>query len=220
MDLNQHTQQNTVLNDNTLNANHIRVLGTLCEKQLNNSKSYPLTVNDTRLACNQKSGRYPQMSMTNQEVADAARDLAARGLIAIDRSSRTERYAHRLDTVLDLDRSTLAVTTVLMLRGPLSVALIRSATRRLNPFESNQAILEILQASKVFAIAPRRPIQRGHRYTQAIDAVLAEKARSEAPEATRIETGDRLHRVERDLNQLHSLLEPGLIVRRDNQQRR
>jgi len=214
MDTNQY---NNIANteSHTLNENQIRVLGTLCEKQLNKSKSYPLTVNDTRLACNQKSGRQPQMTLTNAEVSEAARVLASRGLITIDRSSRTERYAHKLDSKLKLDRATLAVLTVQMLRGPLSVALIRSATRRLHPFDTNQAILEILQASSVFAIAPRKPVQRGHRYMQNIDAVLAEQ--SPAPEATRIDSIQRMQKVERDLNQLHTLLEPGLIARKDDQ---
>lgn len=216
MDVNQQINQYNQTTD-TLTANQIRVLGTLCEKQLNASKSYPLTVNDTRLACNQKSGRHPQMDMSNEEVVEAAHQLATKGLLVIDRSSRTERYAHKVDSTLNLDRATLAVLTVQMLRGPLSVALIRSATRRLHPFESNQAILNVIQASKVFTIAPRKAVQRGHRYMQAIDSVLA--AQSTAPEATKIDSIQRMHKVERDLNQLHTLLEPGLISRKDNQRR-
>lgn len=210
METNQYNQPMNKLTDN-----QIRVLGTLCEKQLNESKSYPLTVNDTRLACNQKSGRNPQMNLTNSEVAEAARVLAERGLITIDRTSRTERYAHKVDSKLNLDRATLAVLTVQMLRGPLSVALIRSATRRLHPFDSNKIILDIIQASNVFTIAPRKPVQRGHRYMQNIDAVLA--TQTTAPESTRIDSIQRMQKVERDLNQLHTLLEPGLIARKDGQ---
>ena len=42
-----------------LEANEIRVLGSLIEKQLTTPESYPLTLNALVLACNQKTSREP-----------------------------------------------------------------------------------------------------------------------------------------------------------------
>lgn len=192
---------------NQLDNHQIRVLGTLCEKQLSGSKSYPLTVNDTRLACNQKSGRHPQMALSAEEIREAAKQLAARQLITIDRSGRTERYAHTLGTTLSVDNATLSILTVVMLRGPLSVALIRSATRRLHPFETNREVEQILGTNRVFAVAPRQPGQRGNRYMQAIEPQLPHPV-TEQPVAAAA-PGNRMVGVRQDLDQLQTLLEPG-----------
>lgn len=192
---------------NALSDGEIRLLGTLCEKQLLGSRSYPLTVNDTRLACNQKSGRNPRTSMSSSEIRDAARRLAARELITIDRSGRTERYAHRANERLGIDNSTLALVTVLCLRGPLSVAQAASAASRLHDVGSKREVETMLNTSKMFSIAPRKPGQRGHRYICQIDAAPVKQD----PHLTTAIMGNRIAGVRHDHDRVPSLLEPGRI---------
>ena len=190
-----------------VDANQLRILGTLCEKQLNGSKSYPMTVNDARIACNQKSGRNPQMSLDSDDVREAAKALEARKLITIDRSGRTDRYAHCVATTMGIDNATLSILTAVILRGPLSVAQIRSASRRFHPFSGNREIEEVLSANKLFAIAPRVPGQRGHRYTHTLEVQLTGTAANHATAAV----GHRFENVRQDLDQLQTLLEPGKV---------
>lgn len=190
-----------------VDANQLRVLGTLCEKQLNGSKSYPMTINDTRIATNQKSGRNPQMSLDSDDVRDAAKALEARKLITIDRSGRTDRYAHCVTTTLAIDNATISILTAVMLRGPLSIAQIRSATKRFHNFSGNREIEEILSANQLFAIAPRVPGQRGHRYCHTLESQLAGSAANHATAGV----GSRFEGVKQDLDQLQTLLEPGKI---------
>lgn len=189
------------------NDHQARLLGTLCEKQLAGSKSYPLTINDARIACCQKSGRDPMMTMTNQDVRMAARQLAAQNLITIDHSGRTERYAHCVNTTLGIDTPTLALLTVQLLRGALSVAQLRSSSQRFHPFADNREIEQTLSASDLFQIAPRVPGQRGHRYTHAIEAKLtpAEIIEQPLPGSTH---APGLNGVRNDLDQLRLLLRP------------
>ncbi len=189
------------------NDHQARVLGTLCEKQLAGSKSYPLTINDTRIACCQKSGRDPMMTMTNHDVRMAARQLAAHNLITIDHSGRTERYAHCVNTTLGIDTPTLALLTVQLLRGALSVAQLRSSSQRFHPFADNLEVEQTLSASDLFRIAPREPAQRGHRYTHALETRLAPADAVEQP-LPGSSRAPSLNGVRNDLNQLRSLLRP------------
>lgn len=192
---------------NGFDQHQARLLGTLCEKQLAGSKSYPLTINDARIACCQKSGRDPMMTMTNHDVRMAARQLAAQNLITIDHSGRTERYAHCVNTTLGIDTPTLALLTVQLLRGALSVAQLRSSSQRFYAFADNREVEQTLNASDLFRIASRVPGQRGHRYTHAVEARLtpAEITEQPLPGSTKAPS---LNGVRDDLTQLRSLLRP------------
>ncbi len=202
-------------NDNQFDNYLARVLGTLCEKQLAGSKSYPLTINDTRIACCQKSGRDPMMTMTNADVRAAAKHLAAQQLITIDHSGRTERYAHCVNTALGIDTPTLAILTVQLLRGPLSVAQLRLSAQRFQPFADNAAVEEILDNNELFCIAERVPGQRGHRYTHTLAQRLAPQPINPAVQPALGRPGN-FGSVHSDLNQLRTLLRPSAPAQRPN----
>jgi uncharacterized protein YceH (UPF0502 family) len=101
-----------------------------------------------------------------------AKQLAALNLITIDHSGRTERYAHCANTALGVDRPTLALLTVMLLRGPQSVAQLRSSSKRFHDFSGNREVEQVLAANDLFTIAPRQAGQRGHRYTHTIETRL------------------------------------------------
>jgi len=202
-------------NDNQFEHYLARVLGTLCEKQLAGSKSYPLTINDTRIACCQKSGRDPMMTMTNVDVRATAKHLAAQQLITIDHSGRTERYAHCVQTALGIDTPTLAILTVQLLRGPLSVAQLRLSAQRFHDFADNEAVEEILNHNDLFCIAERVPGQRGHRYTHNLTPRMLPPQTNPAVQPTLGRPGG-FSTVQSDLNQLRTLLRPGAAVQRPN----
>ena len=153
-----------------LNAMEARVLGALMEKQLTTPDQYPLTLNSLQLACNQKTSREP---VTNYEVGALQRcvsELQDRQFLAVDYGARAARYDQRLTRVLSVDKATHAILTVLLLRGPQTVAEIFTRTQRMVEFGSPQAVEEKLQSlcvkTKPLVVhIPRQAGQREDRYT-------------------------------------------------------
>jgi len=84
----------------------IRVLGSLIEKEITTPENYPLSLNALVNACNQRSSRDPVLNLTEEEVRHALRSLEDEDLVAVEHSSRVEKYEHRIRTVLDLRRET------------------------------------------------------------------------------------------------------------------
>ena len=105
----------------------IRVLGALLEKDLATPEYYPLSLNALVNACNQKSNREPVVSYDDETVRAALESLRARGLAALvhEAGSRVEKYRHRLGEQYNFTRGELAISGVLMLRGPQTAAELR-----------------------------------------------------------------------------------------------
>src|SRR5262245_53399396 len=104
-----------------LNAPQRRVLGVLIEKARTTPAGYPPPPNALVAGCNQLACREPQMSLTEDEVAKAVRQLGERGLAAeapLDRGARVERYLHTLDKALSWNVAEQALMAELLLRGP------------------------------------------------------------------------------------------------------
>ena len=64
-----------------------RVIGALTEKSMTTPDYYPMTVNGLMAACNQKTSRYPVMSLSEGEVGHALSTLEEKGLVSRDESS-------------------------------------------------------------------------------------------------------------------------------------
>ena len=163
------TQENHA-EESLLNAMEARVLGALMEKQLTTPDQYPLTLNSLQLACNQKTSREPITNYESGALQSCLSDLQDRQLISVDYGARAARYDQRLTRVLSVDKATQAILTVLLLRGPQTVAEILSRTQRMFDFGSTQALEEKLQTlcakTKPTVIhIPRQAGQREDRYT-------------------------------------------------------
>ena len=133
--------------DLVLNAVEVRVLGSLLEKDINTPEYYPLSLNALVNACNQKSSRDPVMSLSEDDVRLALRNLNERGLAAAVSSteSRVSKYEHRLQEVFNFTRGEAAVLCVLLLRGPQTPGELRARTDRAHRFEDLTDVQSALQ---------------------------------------------------------------------------
>lgn len=152
-----------------LNAVEARVLGSLMEKQLTTPDQYPLTLNSLLLACNQKTSREPISNYESGVVQRAVSELQDRNLVAVDYGSRAARYDQRLTRVLSVDKQTQAILTIMLLRGPQTVAEIITRTQRMAEFANPQTLEEKLQqlcakTKPVVVHIPRQIGQREDRY--------------------------------------------------------
>jgi uncharacterized protein YceH (UPF0502 family) len=111
-----------------------RVLGVLIEKAHTVPDSYPLSLNSLTLGCNQKTARDPVLNALEAEVQDAVDALKALHLVFEASGSRVTRYEHNAPRTLALPSQSVALLTVLVLRGPQTVSELRTSSERLHRF--------------------------------------------------------------------------------------
>lgn len=134
----------TELIEPQLNAIETRVLGVLMEKQQTTPDAYPLTLNSLVIGCNQKTSREPVTNYTSGDIQHCVRELADKKLIHIDPTGRADRYSQRLTNALSLDKSKQALLNVMLLRGPQTVHELLTRTQRMQNFENDQEVEDIL----------------------------------------------------------------------------
>jgi uncharacterized protein YceH (UPF0502 family) len=157
-----------------LDAEEMRVLGCLAEKQLTTPAQYPLTLNALTLACNQSTSRHPVVSYDEGTVEGVVTRAKTRGLARFVHPSHGRsalRYAHTLDEALGLDVRQLALMTVLMLRGPQTLAELRTRTQRMAEFADTREVESDLEGlgrwePPLVRRLDRQPGQKEERYIQ------------------------------------------------------
>jgi hypothetical protein len=152
-----------------LTAIEARVLGCLIEKEATTPDAYPLTLNATTTACNQKTSRSPVMKLEPGRVGQALRELERKGLARHRFSSRAERYSHTAEKGLELTRAQLAVIALLMLRGAQTRNELLARSERLHRFEDADELdwtIERLMRKQPPMVTrlPRRAGQREDRF--------------------------------------------------------
>jgi len=130
---------------NDLSLLETRVLGTLVEKQHTVPDTYPLTLNALVSGCNQKTSRSPVMEAGETEVQATLDGLKRRNLVIESSGGRVARYAHNVDSVLKIPSQSVAILTVLMLRGPQTPGELRINCERLHRFADISALEAFLQ---------------------------------------------------------------------------
>ncbi|MFY9260920.1 MAG: YceH family protein [Gallionella sp.] len=146
-----------------------RVLGVLIEKEKTVPDSYPLSLNNLVLGCNQKTARDPVLNVTEQEVHLALDTLRTHSLIVESSGGRVMRYAHNARRVFKLPEQSVALIAILMLRGPQTAGELRSNCDRLYKFgdiSSVEAFLdELAEAASPWVVKlPKLPGSREHRW--------------------------------------------------------
>ena len=111
-----------------------RIVGVLIEKQATVADSYPLSLNALAAGCNQKTARDPVLNATDGELLEALDALKAIHLVIEGGGSRVSRYEHNFKRVFALPGQSVALLATLMLRGPQTVAELRTAAERLHRF--------------------------------------------------------------------------------------
>jgi uncharacterized protein YceH (UPF0502 family) len=181
----------------------VRVLGCLLEKQRTTPDQYPLSLNALRLAANQTTSRDPVVDYDEGTIRQALDRLGRRGWtrLASGPGSRAAKFRHLLDEALQLTPSQLAVLAVLMLRGPQTVAELRTRSERLYPFASAEDVEATLRD-----LAGRELVAEGarHRWRHLLEGADEAPAATAAPPSRDLE--ERVAELERIVAELQERL--------------
>lgn len=172
-----------------LTAFEARVLGCLIEKELTTPDQYPLSLNALTLAVNQKTNREPVMAVSDADV-QAELDRLAKKHLVYEKSgfgSRVLKYQHRL---MGTEFSELKVTSqergilcVMLLRGPQTIAELRTRTNRLCEFTDIgevETVLNALSNRESGPLVVRMPRARGERESRYMHLLSGPVAMDEA----------------------------------------
>ena len=157
-----------------------RVLGCLLEKERTTPDQYPLSLNALVLACNQSTSRDPVMALEAHDVEAAITSMKAAGLTRLVHPSHgrsVTRYRQVADEHHDWTRAQSAVMAMLLLRGPQTLAELKSRTERQHDFRSIDEVEDALRElaatePPLVAHLERAPGQKETRWQQ----LLAEEA--------------------------------------------
>jgi uncharacterized protein YceH (UPF0502 family) len=161
-----------------------RVLGVLVEKQHTVPDTYPLSLNALVAGVNQKTARDPVVSASEAEVLTAVDGLKSLSLVFEGSGSRVVRFEHNMGRVFALPAASVALLTLLMLRGPQTSAELRLHCERLHRFadiSSVEGFLDELAAKEPPRVLklPRAPGAREARWAHLLCGDVAMPERSE-----------------------------------------
>ncbi len=161
-----------------------RVLGVLVEKQHTVPDTYPLSLNSLVAGVNQKTARDPVINATDAEVLSAVDGLKSLSLVFEGSGSRVVRFEHNMGRVLGLPGASVALLTLLMLRGPQTSAELRLHCERLHRFadiSSVEGFLDELAAKEPPRVLklPRAPGSREPRWAHLLCGEVALTERTE-----------------------------------------
>jgi uncharacterized protein YceH (UPF0502 family) len=195
-----------------------RVVGALMEKERATPQNYPLTLNSTLSACNQKSNRHPVMALEETTVLRALEQLMAKGVVQrlIADDARVPKYRQTFtDKVGLMVPAAAAVVCVLLLRGPQTPGEIRGRTERLFKFETldevTETVLSLLEREPEPYVLqlPRQPGTKESRYAHLfsgeIDVEVAEV--KEAAVLTVVAENERIDQLEAEVRALREDIE-------------
>ncbi len=160
-----------------LTAEQGRVLGALVEKERTTPQGYPLTDNALLAACNQTTSRDPVVAYDVATVRMAVRGLREQGLLrTVHRTGeRSDKHRHEVESVLGLSPGQVALLAVLLLRGPQTLAELRSRCERMHAFASLEEVdVELLAMAErdepLVTLLPRQPGRKEARFGQLLAA--------------------------------------------------
>jgi len=198
--------------DDLLTDVEVRVLGSLIEKERTTPEHYPLSLNALTNACNQSSNRDPIVQYDEATVAGAIDSLRRRSLVrAVQQSgSRVTKYRQLMSETIGLVARQTAVLCVLMLRGPQTLAELRTRGSRLAELESLEDVEAVLdgliarEPSPIVVRLPRRPGQKELRYAHLLagEVTVDESEPAAAPRSR--PDADRIGVLEESLNELRT----------------
>lgn len=185
-----------------------RVLGTLIEKSLTTPEQYPLSLNAARVGANQKTARDPVSDHDDRAIYGALGRLRELKFITelSPADSRIAKYEHRLGSALDVRASGVALLGVLLLRGPQTAAELKANTFRMHPFDSVEALEEVLtrlQGRNLVIQLARAPGQREERFVHALGEVdLSRHSVRPSPSGSSNSSNDVLNELRAEIEAL------------------
>jgi uncharacterized protein YceH (UPF0502 family) len=199
----------------TLNPESARVLGCLIEKEITTPEYYPLSLNALINAGNQKSNRDPVMSLDEDAVRLALRNLSDRGLARTAGSEgRVAKFEHDVYNAMQLGRREIAILCELLLRGPQTPGELRGRAERMYKFESIDDVHSTLQRlverdPALVVVLSRQPGTKESRYAHTLLPVEAHaQAAPEVMIGGHNENSDaRISKLEEDVQRLRQEVE-------------
>lgn len=176
-----------------------RILGCLIEKEITLPDYYPLTLNALTAACNQTTNRDPIMNLDEATVLRTVESMKTRGWVfqVTIVGGRVNKFRHNLRTKYPgLEKPTISLLCVLLLRGVQTLGELRQRTERLQTFPDLEAVeaelLKLITYSEgpIIACLPAGPGRRVAQYAQLLTgepgglAPLEEIIHSPAPAST------------------------------------
>jgi uncharacterized protein YceH (UPF0502 family) len=198
--------------DFSLDADEVRVLGSLLEKEVTTPEYYPLSLNALLNACNQKSNRDPVVHFDEDTIERVVYTLRDKGLLLniTGAGSRVPKYGHRLSEKLNLGRRELAILCELMVRGPQTLGELRMRAERMHPFDDLAEVEAVLdRMPELVTKLLRRPGEKEARYAHLLSGspaamdVSPERAADSLPPAR----PDRIATLEAEVAQLRDEIE-------------
>jgi len=195
-----------------LDAEEVRVLGALIEKEATTPEYYPMSLNALINACNQKSNRHPQVNYDEEIVLTAIERLRDKKMTAVIMGSgRVDKYAQRFSELLNLGRRELALLCTLFLRGPQTLGELAGRSERMYAFEDLETVEHTLdrlaahEVGKLVARLPKSPGQKEARYAHLLAGEPPEEE-LQAAQLTSTPTADRITALETEVAALRSEL--------------
>jgi uncharacterized protein YceH (UPF0502 family) len=114
-----------------------RIVGCLIEKEITLPDYYPLTLNSLTAACNQTTNRDPIMTLDESTVLRTTEALKTRGWVfqVTVVGGRVNKFRHNIRTkFIGLEKPTICLLSVLLLRGEQTLGELRQRTERLCAF--------------------------------------------------------------------------------------
>ena len=200
-----------------LNAVEARVLGSLIEKKELTSDIYPLSLNATQSATNQKTAREPVMSLEPADIHRSFKSLQDKGLVRQVSGSRVERYEHLLSQRFSLTRGQTSLIGLMLLRGPQTAHELMARAERMARYADVEELLSDLdlligRKTPLVQLVERGPGQREDRYAHLLCGPVAAAPRSSVPTRAyaSVDTSDleaRVAALEAELADLRALVD-------------
>lgn len=187
-----------------LNPLEARVLGALMEKELATPEHYPLTLSSLAAACNQKSNRDPVMSMDSNVVEKVLIQLRRDKKLATmfqEAGARVPKFRHEMAGKFGLQPVESAVLAELMLRGPQTLAELKSRVPRMVPsavlkdVEAALSVLENIQGLPMVRMLPRAHGRRESRYAHQLCGEVLVESEGSAPVVIEAPASPELERI-------------------------
>lgn len=195
-----------------------RVIGCLIEKQVTTPDQYPLSLNALVNACNQKSNRDPVLELDEATVQKVVDELARKHMI-LERSgygSRVPKYQHLFCNTefgsLKFTPLETAIVCELLLRGPQTVAELRTRAARMSEVRDTAEVEAALQSLMTRPDGPfvvrlpreagRRESRYAHLFSGAVEGESGVEAEAGTTSAPATRGADRMTQLEQRVEQL------------------
>ena len=192
-----------------------RVLGCLLEKERTTPDQYPLTLNALLLACNQSTNREPVMNVEVHEVDASITSMKSAGLVRIVHPSHgrnVTRFRQVADEQFRWTPEQASLMSVLLVRGPQTIAELKTRSERLHAFASLDEVEGTLQSlatsDEPFAVQlERQSGQKELRWQQRLaDEAEPGPARLAPSNSVTDQLHDRVAQLESRLERLEAAL--------------